>query len=62
MENTCALRCGFGRKEITPPLGTPLVGYYKPRFAKGVIDPLYARAAAFEADGEKCLVHSYEGI
>lgn len=56
MENTYLLRCGFGRKEITPPLGTPIVGYYKPRFVKGVIDPLYARAAVFEKGGEKCLV------
>jgi len=48
--------CGFGKKEITPPPGTPMVGYYKPRRAKGVIDPLFARAALFEAKGERALV------
>ena len=45
------LQCGFARKEITPPLGTPIVGYYEPRFSKGTIDPIYARALAFD-DGD----------
>ncbi len=56
-ENTQAvLRCGFGKKEITPPLGSPLVGYYSPRVAKGVLDPLFVRAAMFETEGTKALV------
>lgn len=48
--------CGFGKKEITPPLGTPLVGYYKPRFSKGVIDPLIARAAVFQSGDVKSAI------
>jgi len=48
--------CGFGKKEITPPLGTPLVGYYKPRFSKGVIDPLFARAAVFQSGEVKSAI------
>ncbi len=40
------------KKCITPPLGSPSVGYYKPRVTKGVIDDLYVRAVAFD-DGEK---------
>ncbi len=64
-EKKTALLCGFGKREITPPLGAPIVGYYKQRFNEGVIDPLYVRAALFR-DGEKsalilaldlCLVH-----
>ena len=46
------LHCGFGKKEITPPLGTPMVGYYEARFSKGAIDRLYTRAIAFD-DGER---------
>lgn len=46
------MKCGFCKKVITPPLGTPIVGYYSERLMKGVIDDLYVRAAAF-SDGEK---------
>lgn len=46
------MKCGFCKKVITPPLGTPLVGYYRERLMKGVIDDLYVRAAAF-SEGEK---------
>lgn len=46
------MKTGFSKKCITPPLGSPIVGYYKPRFTKGVIDDLYVRAVAFD-DGEK---------
>ena len=46
------MKVGFHKKVITPPLGTPLVGYYRERLMKGVIDDLYVRAVAFE-QGEK---------
>jgi hypothetical protein len=55
-ETNAVLRCGFGKKEITPPLGTPLVGYYRPRFAKGVLDPLFARATLFQWEDTKALL------
>ena len=45
------MQCGFCKKVITPPLGTPICGYYVERLTKGVIDDLYVRAAAF-SDGE----------
>ena len=32
------LLAGFSRLDVTPPLGIPIVGYYKPRFAEGVLD------------------------
>ena len=46
------MRAGFGREEITPPLGVELAGYgyYLQRKAEKVQDPLYARALAIESD------------
>ncbi|MBQ6698735.1 MAG: hypothetical protein IJN09_06790 [Oscillospiraceae bacterium] len=46
------LKAGFARGEITPPMGISVWGYYEPRTAKGVLDPLLATAVAFD-DGEK---------
>ncbi len=46
------LKAGFGRIDITPPLGSYLQGYQDPRYAKGVLDPLSANALAFD-DGER---------
>lgn len=50
-----SLQAGFGRRLITPPLGTPIAGYFEKRFAKGVLDELYASAIAL-SDGEKKVV------
>jgi len=49
------LKAGFARVEITPPLGTILVGYYHERYADGVITPLYSNAVAY-SDGENTVV------
>lgn len=49
------IQAGFGRLDMTPPLGTPLAGYYSARFAKGVLDPLELNALAL-SDGEKTTV------
>ena len=46
------LKAGFARVDITPPLGVSVQGYFEPRTAKGVLDPLLATAVAFD-DGEK---------
>jgi len=35
---------GFGREIITPPLGTVLAGYFRPRPSMGVLDDLHVRA------------------
>ena len=43
---------GFARLDITPPLGIPLTGYYRSRYADGVLDPLEINALAV-SDGEK---------
>lgn len=50
------MECGFCKKVITPPLGTPIVGYYSDRLTKGVIDDLYVRAAAFSDGTTKAVI------
>lgn len=54
------MRAGFGKIEITPKLGVELTGYgyYLQRRAAGMLDPLFARALALEADGEKYMLIS----
>ena len=42
---------GFARVDITPPLGVYISGYYEPRIADGILDPLLASALAV-SDGE----------
>lgn len=49
------LKAGFARLDITPPLGTPLAGYQRPRFANGVLDPIEVNAVALN-DGDKTLI------
>ena len=45
------LSIGFASVDITPRLGTPMAGYYSPRGAEGVHDPLLAKAMVLH-DGE----------
>ena len=49
------MKAGFGRLDMTPPLGTPLAGYYSQRLANGVLDPLSLNALAL-SDGESTAV------
>ena len=42
---------GFARLDVTPPLGTPVAGYFKKRYAEGILDPIEINAVAFN-DGE----------
>ena len=46
------MKTGYAKVCINPPYGAPIIGYYQPRFTKGIADSLYARAVAFD-DGEK---------
>ena len=46
------MKAGIAKIDITPPLGAILCGYYHPRYADHVIEPLYATALAF-SDGER---------
>ena len=49
------LKAGFARVDITPPIGTGLVGYYRVRVSLGILDPLLATAVAV-SDGENTAV------
>ncbi len=42
------LRVGTAERDITPPTGFPIAGYYHERLAEGTIDPLKAKAMVFE--------------
>lgn len=54
------MRAGYGKTEITPPLGVELAGYgyYLKRRATRVDDPLYVRAVALEDRGRTYVVVS----
>ncbi len=47
------LRVGAASVDITPPVGTPMAGYYAERLSKGVHDPLFAKAIVLEVGGKK---------
>lgn len=46
---------GFSRIDITPPLGTPLAGFFSERLAEGIIDPLELNTVAL-SDGENTAI------
>ena len=48
-------KAGFARVDITPPMGTPVVGYFETRIAHGVLDNLEANALAIH-DGNRTAV------
>ncbi|MBR2615680.1 MAG: hypothetical protein IKC69_03280 [Clostridia bacterium] len=43
-------QAGFARLDVTPPLGSPLAGYYAERNAEGILDPLELNAIALKDD------------
>jgi len=47
------IRAGFAEKVITPPVPICLAGYFHERMAESVRDDLYAKAAVFEANGQR---------
>ena len=49
------IKAGFARVDITPPLGTPLSGYFYRRESDGVLDPIQLNALAF-GNGESTAV------
>ena len=55
MRQLCA---GFGRVNITPPMGMPIAGYYQVRLAEQVLDDLEANAVAVTDGGETLLLIS----
>ena len=53
-------KAGFARVDITPPLGSFMPGYYKPRYAKSVLDPLQINMTAFSDGKNTVLVAQYD--
>ena len=49
------MKAGFSRLDITPPLGAVLNGYYRERYADGILEKLYVNTIAF-SDGESTAV------
>ena len=47
------LKAGFYEKNITPPLGCDIPGFFTPRVADDVLTDLYARAAVLDDGNEK---------
>ena len=54
------LYAGFGRLDITPPLGIAISGYYKERYAEGVLDPLQTVALALQCGDTKVVLISVD--
>ena len=50
------LKVGFARVNINPPMGIPIVGYFKERLADGVLDDLEINALALECDGIRAIL------
>ncbi len=56
------LKAGFGRVNITPPMGIPIRGYFKTRYADGVLDELQANALALQAGDVKTILINLDHI
>lgn len=54
------LQAGFSRVDVTPMLGIGMAGYYVPRFADGILDPLQINAIALACGEEKVLLMSID--
>ena len=53
-------KAGFGRVNITPPMGIDIVGYFIKRNADGVLDELEANAVAVAFGDKKVLLVSVD--
>lgn len=53
------MKCGFFKKDITPPIGLYMSGKAVSRIAQGVEDPLYVRALTFE-EGKRAIVMVFD--
>ena len=54
------LHAGFSRVDITPMMGIGMAGYYVPRYAEGVLDPLEINALALACGEEKAVLISVD--
>jgi len=56
------LKAGFGRVNVNPPMGIPISGYFKPRFAEGILDDLEISVLALECSGTKTLLINVDNL
>ncbi len=56
------LKSGFARVDITLPLGTGLAGYFAPRLAKGILDPLSLNAIAISDGDQTALIITVDAL
>lgn len=56
------IRAGAAQREITPPVGTSLAGYFSDRVSDRVEDPLSAHTLVLESGGERIAVVSCDVI
>lgn len=56
------LKAGFARLDITPPLGTPLAGYFHARFVKDVWDPIELNALALRDESKTLLIVGFDAM
>ena len=54
------LMAGFSRLNVTPPLNIPIVGYFKPRVAEGILDELEVNVLALATEEKKVLLISVD--
>lgn len=50
------MKAGFSKVCINPPYGAPIVGYYEPRFVKGILDDLFIRTLVFDDGSAKSAI------
>lgn len=50
------MKVGFGRVDVTPPVGVGLAGYFQPRTSVGVFDPLQLNAVVVESGEDRMAV------
>ncbi len=55
-------KAGYAKIDITPPLGTPISGYYVRRVSNGVLDPLHARCLALSDGTTVALVYMVDNL
>ena len=56
------IRCGFYEKEITPPLGTTMPGYYAVRVSTGVLDKLYVKALVTDDGQNQTAIVAFDAV
>ncbi|MCM8825144.1 MAG: neutral/alkaline non-lysosomal ceramidase N-terminal domain-containing protein [Candidatus Omnitrophica bacterium] len=52
------VKAAFGKRIVTPPVGSGLVGYFEKRIAKGVKDDLYVRSICLDCEDNPVFVVS----